>query len=150
MKIESLLSGMQAASAASGPKQVDGKGGLDERQDKKLRDACKDFEALFLSSLLKAMRKTVQKTNLFGSDSSEETFQEMMDVEISKSAAKTSSMGIADMLYRQLTDGMARKADSSLLRQAQDAHSAGPALLRQAQDAPNDSSNIQDGSGENR
>ena len=99
---------------------MDGKTGLDERQDKKLKEACKDFEALFLSSLLKAMRKTVPKTNLFGSGSGEETFQEMMDVEVSKSAAKTSSMGIADMLYRQLTDEMARKADSSLLRQAQD------------------------------
>ena len=150
MKIDTQSTGAFRKLVRQTPKQVEPKTGLDERQDKKLKDACKDFEALFLSSLLKAMRKTIAKTTLFGSNSSEQTFQEMMDVEISKSAAKTSSMGIADMLYRQLTDGMARKADSSLLRQAQDAHSAGPALLRQAQDAPNDSSNIQDGSGENR
>lgn len=103
------------------PKQVDGKTGLDERQEKKLKEACKDFEAMFMSSLLKAMRKTVPKTDLFGSDSGEETFQEMMDMEVSKSAAKTSSMGIADLMYRQLTTEMARKADPSLIRQAQDA-----------------------------
>ena len=85
-----------------------GDAGLDALQDKRLKDACKDFEALFLSSVLKAMRKTVEKTNLLGSDSAEDTFQEMMDVETAKSAAKTSSMGIADMLYRQLTSEMAR------------------------------------------
>ena len=93
-----------------------GSAGLDALQNKRLTDACKDFEALFLSNVLKAMRKTVQKTDLFGSDPAEDTFQEMMDVEISKSAAKTSSMGIADMLYRQLTSEMARKADSSQAR----------------------------------
>jgi len=112
MRIDSQ-SPVFAKAAPSAAKQVDPKTGLDERQDKKLKDTCKDFEALFLSSLLKAMRKTVQKTNLFGSDSGEETFQEMMDVEVSKSAAKTSSMGIADLMYRQLTTEMARKAGPS-------------------------------------
>jgi flagellar protein FlgJ len=137
MKIDSQ-SPVFAKPVPGAPKQVNAKTGLDERQDKKLKEACKDFEALFMSSLLKAMRKTVQKTNLFGSDSGEETFQEMMDAEVSKSAAKTSSMGIADLMYRQLTDEMARKADPSLLRQAQDAQggaTAGISLLRQAQDA---------------
>ncbi len=84
------------------------KAGLNEREDRKLKEACQDFEALFLSSLLKAMRKTVQKTNLFGSDSAEQSFQEMMDMEISKCAAKSSSMGIADALYRQLKVEIAR------------------------------------------
>lgn len=99
--------------------------GLDEREDKRLRDACKDFEALFLSSLMKAMRKTVEKSSLFGSDSGGETFQEMMDMEVSRSAANTSSMGIADMLYRQATSQLAKQDASSLLRQAQDAQERG-------------------------
>ena len=98
MKIESGLAGAQATKAA-----------LDPKEAARLKDACKDFEALFISSLLKAMRKTVQKTNLFGSDSAQDTFQEMMDTEVSKSAAKTSSMGIADMLYRQITSEFAAK-----------------------------------------
>ena len=114
MKIDSqLLSANGVASAASAPKKVDAKTGLDERETKRLQNACKDFEALFLTNLLKAMRKTIQKTDLFGTDSGEETFQEMMDVEIGKSAAKTSSMGIADVLYRQLTAELARKVDAS-------------------------------------
>lgn len=84
------------------------KTGLNDRQDKQLKDACRDFEALFLSIVLKQMRKTVPKSDLFGSDPAEETFQEMMDDELGKSAARTSSVGIADMLYRQLTSEMAR------------------------------------------
>lgn len=103
----SLQSRLQTQTAKS-------KTGLDaadvkEREDKKLKEACKDFEALFLSSLMKAMRKTVHKTNLFGSDSGEQTFQEMMDVEISNAAARNSSMGIADMLYKQLKWEIAQK-----------------------------------------
>jgi flagellar protein FlgJ len=103
------------------PLRTDGTG-LSDKQDKRLKDACKDFEALFLSTILKQMRKTVEKSELFGSDPAEDTFQEMMDVEVGKSAAKTSSMGIADMLYRQLTSDMARQADSSQAR-----NDAGPA-----------------------
>jgi peptidoglycan hydrolase FlgJ len=85
-----------------------GKTGLNDKQDKRLKDACKDFEALFLSTVLKQMRKTVVRSDLFGSDPAEDTFQEMMDNEVGKSAANTSSIGIADMLYRQLTNEMAR------------------------------------------
>lgn len=89
------------------------KAGLDERQQKRLKNACQDFEAMFLANMLKSMRKTVEKTNLFGSDSGEETFQEMMDNEVSKAAAKTSSMGIADLMYRQVTNDLAKKAEAA-------------------------------------
>lgn len=87
--------------------------GLDARQDKRLKDACKDFEAMFLANLMKSMRKTVDKTNLFGSDSGEQTFQEMMDNEVCKAAANTSSLGISDMLYRQVTNDLAKKAEAA-------------------------------------
>lgn len=72
-------------------------------EDKKLKDACRDFEAIFLNNILKEMRKTVQKADLFGSDGQEEMFRDMMDSEICKSASRTQSMGIADTLYRQLS-----------------------------------------------
>lgn len=78
--------------------------GLNKQQDKRLKDACKDFEAIFMSTVLKAMRKTVQKSDLFGSDQGEEMFQDMMDSEVCKSAANTSPTGIADMLYKQLSN----------------------------------------------
>jgi len=98
-------SGLQSKAPSSAPSaRVEGRGGLGDKQDKKLKEACRDFEALFLSIVLKQMRKTVPKSALFGSDPAPDTFQEMMDDEIGRSAANTSSMGIADMLYRQLTN----------------------------------------------
>lgn len=73
------------------------------KDDKELKKACKDFEAIFFNQILKSMRKTVTKTDLFGSQKEEEIFQDMMDAEVSKTAAQQNSIGIADMLYRQLS-----------------------------------------------
>lgn len=83
------------------------------QQDKKLREACQDFEAMFLKQLLGSMRKTVDKSELFGSGSEEEMFQEMMDTEVSKAAARTSPTGIADMLYNQVSADMQRRSQAA-------------------------------------
>jgi len=102
-------SGLQSKAPSSAPSaRVEKRGRLSDKEEKRLKDACRDFEALFLSIVLKQMRKTVPKSELFGSDPAQDTFQEMMDDEIGRSAAKTSSMGIADMLYRQLTNQMSK------------------------------------------
>lgn len=108
MKISPQLTDLNDAEKSD----IAAKTGLDARQQKRLKDACQDFEAVFLANVMKSMRKTVEKTNLFGSDSGEETFQEMMDNEVSKAAAKTSSLGIADVMYRQVTNDLAKKAQA--------------------------------------
>lgn len=74
-----------------------------EQADKKLKQACQDFEAIFMGFMMKGMRNTVPKSDLFGSSQEEDMFKEMMDNEICKSAASRSSMGVADMLYKQLS-----------------------------------------------
>lgn len=84
----------------------------DQRQQRKLKEACQDFEAIFLSQILKSMRKTVSKTDLFGKGTDEETFQEMMDSELCRSVARTQSVGIADVLYRQLSAQMKNESQS--------------------------------------
>lgn len=78
------------------------KSAVNSEQDKKLRKVCQDFEAVYTNYLLKSMRKTVQKSDLFGSGKEEEMYQDMMDTQICESAAKTNSIGIADVLYNQL------------------------------------------------
>ena len=77
------------------------------KENQKLKQACQDFEAVFMGFMLKGMRKTVPKSEL-GSGREEEMFTDMMDDEICKSASKSRSIGIADMLYRQL-NGDTRK-----------------------------------------
>ena len=81
----------------------------DSKQSSELRRACQDFEAIFLGYILKSMRKTVAKSELLGSNREEELFRDMMDDEICKASSRTSSMGIADILYRQLSAEIERQ-----------------------------------------
>ncbi len=78
-------------------------------QRKALKKACADMEGMFMNMLLKSMRKTVTKADLFGSAREEEMFQDMMDSEVCSTAARTQSVGIADMLYRELAPRLEAK-----------------------------------------
>ena len=76
--------------------------GLTPESRLKLQKAVKDFEAVFVNYMLQAMRKTVPASETepgFGND----VMQGMFDLEISKHVSETSSFGIGEMLYRQLT-----------------------------------------------
>ena len=73
------------------------------KNDKELRKACKDFEAVFNDMVFKAMRKSVIKNDIYGSSKQEEMFSEMLDTKLSEEAAQTNPSGIAAMLYRQLS-----------------------------------------------
>lgn len=71
--------------------------------DAKLRQACKEMESVFMSYLMKSMRSTVKPTDIFGSEKEESMFRDMLDDEVAKSASKQKGIGIADMLYNQLS-----------------------------------------------
>ncbi|MDQ1318115.1 MAG: peptidoglycan hydrolase FlgJ [Candidatus Poribacteria bacterium] len=70
--------------------------------DVKMRGVCQEFESVFVSYLLKSMRKTVQN-NAEGDGFSREVYTSMMDEEIAKVVAKGPGIGLADTLYRQLS-----------------------------------------------
>lgn len=72
------------------------------KDDKKLRKACKDMEAVFLNLMLTTMRSTVQKSDLIDT-SKEEIMRSMLDSEMSKNMAEAGGIGLADMMYRQLS-----------------------------------------------
>jgi murein DD-endopeptidase MepM/ murein hydrolase activator NlpD len=73
----------------------------DER-DKKLKEACEQFESVFTYEMLKSMRKTIQKGGLFSGGQAEEVYQSMLDQELSKNMAGKGSNSIANILYQQL------------------------------------------------
>lgn len=75
----------------------------DDKEKAKLKEVCKDMEAVFLNLMLSKMRETVPKSKLMGDSSQEELFQSMLDSEMTKNLAKAGGMGLADMLYKQLT-----------------------------------------------
>ena len=70
-------------------------------QETKLKEACRDFEAIFIKQMLDSMKKTVQKTGLMEGGMAEDIFEDMLYHEYAKTMAKTGSFGISDMLLRQ-------------------------------------------------
>lgn len=75
-------------------------GGVSE--EKKMREACEGFESVFLQKMWEQMRKNVHKEGYLHSKD-EETYQSMFDVELAKKMASAGGIGLADMLYEQLS-----------------------------------------------
>lgn len=75
---------------------------LSDKDEKKLKESCQEFEAIFLSELLKSMRATVPKNSLLGESFGQDVFQSMLDDEYAKQTSRTSSIGLGDMLFQQM------------------------------------------------
>lgn len=88
---------------AGGVKPPKAAAGASDKQDAKLKAACADLEAVFLNLLLTQMRRTVPKDKLMGGGHQEEIMQSMLDGETTKNMAKAGGIGLADMMYRQLS-----------------------------------------------
>lgn len=68
----------------------------------KLKDACVQFEAMFLDLMYKEMRKTVPEDSLLGDSNADNILRSMHDTEMTKNLAQAGGVGLADMLYRQI------------------------------------------------
>ena len=92
------------------------------RQDAKgaIRETAQQFEALFLQMMMKSMRESIVKSEMSES-STLETFEGMFDKEVSVQLAKKNTMGLADMLVKNLEQQQANIATTSdILQQRQD------------------------------
>lgn len=69
----------------------------------KLHDAATQFEGVFLEMLMNAMQDTVPQQTIFGQeDSSEQTWQGMLNDERAQAISKNDSFGLARQLEQQL------------------------------------------------
>ena len=66
-----------------------------------LREAAEQFEAIFLNEFIKQARKAKLADDILGSDA-QDTYQEMMDRELSTQLSGRVRLGIAEALVRQL------------------------------------------------
>lgn len=71
-----------------------------------IRDAAKQFEAFFLSYVLKQMQTDSLESGLFGEGLGKSTYTEMFTDELAKVMAEGRGIGLADQLTRQLEAGM--------------------------------------------
>ena len=68
----------------------------------RLRKACLEFESLLLYEIVKGMRRTISKCDLFHGGHAEETYEQLLDQELCRSLSGQRGLGIADTLYQQL------------------------------------------------
>lgn len=83
-----------------------------EAQEKKLREACEGFESVFIQKMWQEMRNTIPKGGLM--HGKEERFwQDMYDQELSKSMTSAGGIGLADMMYAQLSRNLVSASRSA-------------------------------------
>lgn len=76
---------------------------MDEGDKKALKQACADFESIFLSMLYKQMKATIPKSDLVPASAGRDIFESMLDEKIVEKAAESGGIGLADSLYKQLS-----------------------------------------------
>lgn len=83
-------------------KAVSEKAGTLNKENKELREACRDFETLFVKQMLDSMRKTVKKADKGEDNAGKDYFEDMLYDNYSKKISETANLGIAKMMYQQL------------------------------------------------
>jgi len=69
-----------------------------------LRRACQDFESVLISLMIKGMRETVpQSDSMLYGGFGEDIYRSMMDEEIARNISRCPGMGLAEIIYRQLS-----------------------------------------------
>lgn len=75
------------------------------REEAKLKDACQQFEQMYLTQMFAEMRKASKiggEEGLFGKSQSEEMFTGMLDQERAKSWSQEGGVGLANLLFQQM------------------------------------------------
>ncbi len=74
-----------------------------EKEDQALKKACKDFEGILLSYMLKSMRKTLTGDSIFGDSLGKDIYQSMFDEHLTQEISSgENNVGLGDVLYKQL------------------------------------------------
>lgn len=75
----------------------------DEKDKKALKKACQEFEQIFLNFMYRQMRATIMRSDLIENSFALRTFEEMFDESIAGEVARGRGVGLADMLYIELS-----------------------------------------------
>lgn len=75
---------------------------LPKTEDEALKQVAREFEAIFISELLKSMRSTTLESGLFGKDRATKMYREMHDEALAHEMAATDMLGFGKLLYADL------------------------------------------------
>lgn len=85
----------------------------DEDRQGQLKEACQNFEAVFISKLWQQMKQSVPKEGYLHSKQ-EESYMAMFDRDFAEKMAKAGGIGLADMIYAQLSEKLKEVSKSTL------------------------------------
>lgn len=89
-------------------------------KDAKLEKACREFEAVFVRYLLQKMRESVPRDGIEGSSSERELYESMLDTAMADSISQQGQMGLADLLYQQVSPDLGGPKDADASGQVPD------------------------------
>jgi len=95
------------------PEAVQGLRPARQPSDPKLWKAAGEFQEIFLGQLVKTMRTTENRSDLFEDAPGRDAFDEMFSEAIGRQMAKSGGLGLHDVMYRQLGGAYAGEADSA-------------------------------------
>lgn len=75
---------------------------LNSADEKKLYQACVDFESIFVKMMLDSMRSTVPKGGLFDGGMSQEIFEDQLYDSYAQKISSTASLGLAQKMFEQI------------------------------------------------
>ncbi len=75
----------------------------EEKDEKALKSAAQDLEAVFIKMMLDAMRKTVHDDGLIAKSNGEKIFESMLDQEYAQELTKAGGIGLSDIIVQQLS-----------------------------------------------
>ena len=71
-------------------------------RDAKLRQACADFESIFVNYVLQSARKALPQQGLFHHTHEGKIYESMMDEQMARSVTRGRGLGLGQLLYEQL------------------------------------------------
>lgn len=84
--------------------QIDRTKNIKETEDpKKLMEVCQEFESIFLSIILKEARSSQQIGGFEDKSYAREIYEQMQDEEMARHMAKGQGIGLAQELFKQMT-----------------------------------------------
>lgn len=96
----------------------------------KLKEVCVQFESIMMSMMYKGMKATVPESSFVEKSNAREIFDDMLDEELMQRAGSR-GIGLADMLYRQLS----RQMDRTFVRPREPAEAVSTAAQETAGEA---------------
>ncbi len=73
-------------------------------EKQRLKEACRNFEAIFVTQMLKEMRPT-EEDPIFGGSHQRKIYESMRDEQLAQHLTKERSpLGLGDLLYRQMVE----------------------------------------------